>query len=1194
VKRFVVLCLLCAGLAPGGFAEGIPWHHPLYLGNGEFWRQRIPLVISNDLPRAAVGEPVTLRVGEELNLVGARAEAVRVCDAGGTEMLFALTTAEGKAITRGPIPPGATLTIPVECPANGKTTYYVYFDNPAAWAVPDFLEGTGELRNGGMEEGEGDTPAGWRHDQNDAEHRTFWTSENPHSGARCLKTVVSEGAQPTWIATRQHGLHIIGGARYVMTAWVKAQNVKGNAGWYIHVGNQTNPMIINTVLNGGGGTYDWKQVRTEFVATPDANVADLGTVLWGTGIAWFDDVELQCSEQFRVKVIAGQPERLRVREVGSGAPWRKGGDSDDCRVPVRVVNFSDTTPLIGLISVDLTNAFARLRGRVDRGSLLVESNGRAVRSYQFQDIMLFEGNVSPLTAQTYYVYCRAGDRPLAVEKPSTFAPNPALPGAGTTTRLEPKLIANYEALLNSPFNLVKNASFEQGDDLPTGWPGGAEGERPAGAVMSLDEPGLFGRRCVKTYVPATSRKAWTGWRQRVPVKPNKTYLFAAWLKTNEVTPSVQLHAHFLDEQGKWCKPPTGAGPALSGTKDWTLISGLFKMPKEIATFELHLTMLASGTVWHDGVVLIEVTTEGEPLPLESRRAETITGLTAWPVNAIMKVFREDVPPQNIPPARITCARNEKEPLQLAFRSPQGLTGVRVVADGPQGPGGRRLPPPEIAVVGYVPIDHKSNYYSSDSPAWHRKFPTAPGSSDGWAGWWPDPLLPKDTFDLAANSTQPVWFTFSIPEDAPAGDYSGKVQLKVGGRVVKEVPFTIHVWDFTLPRETHLKAIYDCRQGNEWQLPGMTREESTRQMWRFMAEHRLCPDTIRFGPDLQFKDGQVIADFTEFDKAASYYFDELKLPHAYTPWHFFCFGWGHPPGNKFGEKPYEGEYPFKGVDHSQLRPAFKQAYQACLRTFWEHIKEKGWVDRFTLYISDEPFDSDADIRAQMKALCKMIHEVDPKIPIYCSTWHHQPEWDGYLNVWGIGHYGIVPEEKIRELQRSGATIWWTTDGQMCIDTPYCAIERLLPHYCFKYGAEAYEFWGIDWLTYDPYEFGWHRFIHQSDQPGRSYYVRYPNGDGYLAYPGKPIGHHGPVSSVRLEQAREGVEDYEYFYLLRQRISSARAAGRNVAEAEKALQRASQLVYMPCASGRFSTQILPDPDAVLRVKEEIARAVELLGK
>ena len=109
--------------------------------------------------------------------------------------------------------------------------------------------------------------------------------------------------------------------------------------------------------------------------------------------------------------------------------------------------------------------------------------------------------------------------------------------------------------------------------------------------------------------------------------------------------------------------------------------------------------------------------------------------------------------------------------------------------------------------------------------------------------------------------------------------------------------------------------------------------------------------------------------------------------------------------------------------------------------------------------------------------------------------------------------------------------------------------------FQVRRQAYEFWGIDWLTYDPYERGWHRYIHQSDQPGNSYDVRYPNGDGYLAYPGSPIGHAGPVTSVRLEQAREGCEDYEYLYLLREAIARAKKAGRDVAAAQRVLAQRS---------------------------------------
>jgi hypothetical protein len=108
------------------------------------------------------------------------------------------------------------------------------------------------------------------------------------------------------------------------------------------------------------------------------------------------------------------------------------------------------------------------------------------------------------------------------------------------------------------------------------------------------------------------------------------------------------------------------------------------------------------------------------------------------------------------------------------------------------------------------------------------------------------------------------------------------------------------------------------------------------------------------------------------------------------------------------------------------------------------------------------------------------------------------------------------------------------------------------------------------------------------------VRYPNGDGYLAYPGGLIGVEGPVTSVRLEQAREGVEDYEYLYLLRELVGKADPAAKGVSAAKKALAEARSLVTIPNAGGRYSTKILPDPDALLAVREAVARAIEGLAR
>lgn len=1148
------------------------WHQNLSLGGDDYWRQRIKIVVRNDGEAVQTGTPLEIKIGKgegEADLVGTEASTVRVCNEFGVEMLYNILSPSGKELTSGPISPGSALVIPIECPPYATTSYYIYFDNPSAWRVPDYLSASVGVRNGSLEEGEGHEPAGWRHDPQDDKHRLFWVAENPRSGKKCLKTVVTEGAEPTWIATRQTNIHIFGGARYVLRAWVKAEDVKGYAGWYIHCGNQENPMILNQVIDAGGGTYDWKEISFEFTAPKEANIADLGTVLWGTGTAWFDDVSLDCLDKPQLQVLSvSKPEKLGLREIVPKGKWFDENPKDDMvweyRVPLRVFNLGDNDKS-ALVFVDTSPLASRLRGKLNPLSFRLSEGEKLIPFYRFKEAILFQTNIPARSLRVFHLYF------------------------STDERIKKGKELRYEELLESKFNLVRNPSFETGKTLPQDWEGGAEGIQPGGTIMALDSPGLFGKRCVKMFIPHGVQKAWTGWRQSVPVKPGKSYLYSAWLKCEDIREgNVLIHAHYRNSEGELCRSIqfASAGEPLEGTKSWTQMFGVFRMPPDIAFFQLHLTMLATGTVWHDGVLLAEVE-EGKFGGFEA--SGEVKELTVWQVPAIVKVFKEDMPPRKAAPVRIAMAKNEREPLQIAIRSPKGMKEVKVEVLPPTNRRGEKLDNFEVRVVGYVPIDYPSGYYSSTSPPWHRKYPTAKPGSDGWAGLWPDPLLPYQSFEIKANETQPIWIIFNSPERISAGDYSGKIRLLSGSKTLKEITFTVHIWDFTLPKEIRTGAIYTCGIGPMWILPGKTQEETRKLFWQFMAERRLCPGNIYPEPILKYENGKVIADFSEFDKSCELYFNELKMPYAFTPWQFYLFGWGFPPSERWGEKPYPGDYPYQGLDRSKLREQYKRAFQACLQAFWNHLREKGWEKKFVLYISDEPFDYLPEIREQMKALCAMIHEVDPSIPIYASTWHHQPEWDGYINVWGIGPSGDVAPEKMKELQRRRARLWFTTDGHMCIDTPYCAIERLLPHLCFNYGVEAYEFWGIDWLTYNPYEFGWHAYIPQSESPTRFYYIRYPNGDGYLAYPGKPIGYNGFVSSVRMEQAGEGVEDYEYFYMLRELVEKG---GSDVKDGEKALEMVRRLATIPNAGGRLSTMLLPKPEEIYKVREAVAQAIEKL--
>ena len=408
-------------------------------------------------------------------------------------------------------------------------------------------------------------------------------------------------------------------------------------------------------------------------------------------------------------------------------------------------------------------------------------------------------------------------------------------------------------------------------------------------------------------------------------------------------------------------------------------------------------------------------------------------------------------------------------------------------------------------------------------------------------------------------------------------------------MIETLPFIVTVWDFALPPAPTCAAIFDLRLNGHWLEDGTPADVQRDRLMRLMASKKVCPDGIDMDPPfVRDAQGKVTCDFTAYDKAAQRYFGELKFPTSYMPNFFYLFGWEHPPKNILGEKPFEGEYPFKDADRTKLRQAYKEIYQACLRLYWEHMKAKGWSDKLVLYISDEPFLTKKHIIDQMKALCAMIHEVDPKIRIYSSTWRHCPDWNGSLDIWGVGHYGCFPVSEMQARKAAGEHIWYTTDGQMCTDTPFCAVERLLPHYCFKYGVDAYEFWGISWFTYDPWQFGWHSYIHQSSTPGESYYVRYPNGDGYLLYPGAPAGVEGAVTTVRLEAARDGVEDYDYLKLLK-----ALADKTGDKEALSILAGFSALIDIPNAGGRYSSKILPDPSKLAALRLRAGAALERLS-
>ncbi len=1129
-------------------AEAVAWHLRLAGDGGGFWQTRAVIVVTNQSAQPLRGAPVVLPIGSKLPslpFAGKEAKAIRICDERGRELKFDLRTPDGLPRREGLLQAGDHLSFLAEVPAKSQARFFAYADNPHAWRLPDFLR-TG-LINGSFESGEKD-PTDWERLEEDDAHQLAWVEGVARTGKRSVQTRVTENAPPTWVKFAQHHIPVTPNTTYRLLGWVKAEKVKGTAGWFIHVFGERGEWLINQVLNAGDGTYDWRPIEWTFTVPENGRWATVGTVLYGTGTAWFDDVSLEPLTKGEpiLKTTVANVETISLTPLLKPSVWADAKIWRE-RVPIVVRHLGDTATE-ALVYADLRKVLWRYSSlQRPVGIRIVDPTMPAAKRVcshlRWDNGVLFLAHLPPKSVKRFDLYL------------STTAPNDGE--------------MHYETLLHSKANLIPNPSFEQGNELPIEW----RGDRGEGIVTERTREARWGQWAAKLFVAPERHGQWLGWRLKVSVKPLQTYFYCGFIKAEGERARFRLHGHWHNAQHQLVAeaPFFSTNPEAAGGQGWVQTSALVESPADAAFAELHLTTNTEGHFWHDGIFFGEV-----HLAVVGDREQPAVapekGFRVWFVNPLVRVFPNTLP-EGLPSSlEVLMARNEWEPIQLALRSDRPIARVSVAVTPLRHATGQTLPPPEIWRVGYVPVDHPSGYYSSTLPIWYRHRPSGQGSSDGWAGEWADPLIPFAPFPLSPNRTEAVWLILFVPPEAATGRYEGELVITADQQTVK-VPLSVEVVPLTLPQETELTVILDLRGDGRIQ-------RGLRKWYRFLARYRVSPGLVYPDPTFRYEDGKVQMEASGFDETVQLLVDELKVNTLYTPWFLYSFGWNYPPRRFFNLEPFTPEY--------------TQAYQQLLRTFFDHVRQRGWTDRFVYYLSDEPHFWHEPIRQQLRRLCELAHQAVPDIRIYASVWSFVPDWVGALDIWGIGPHGSCSVEDMGRLKQSGATLWFTTDGHMCIDTPYLAIERLLPYLCFRYGVAGYEFWGVSWWTYDPWDYGWHAYISQSEEGERFYWIRYPNGDGYLAYPGERWGHDGPLPSIRLVQVREGIEDYLVLRTVERMLREGQWTGQLVERAKQVLEQAKALVTIPNQGGLRSTSLMPNPEAVPQLRRAALELWRMVGQ
>ncbi|MBB6729368.1 DUF4091 domain-containing protein [Cohnella zeiphila] len=513
-------------------------------------------------------------------------------------------------------------------------------------------------------------------------------------------------------------------------------------------------------------------------------------------------------------------------------------------------------------------------------------------------------------------------------------------------------------------------------------------------------------------------------------------------------------------------------------------------------------------------------------------AETDPSFRTYVPTNMDKILRDQLlPEQTSPELRMAAARNEYEGAQVIVRSgDEGLSKLQVqVSDLKQEGGSAKIDASDIGLFGerYIQV-------------------TQPTSGNYPTGWYPDALVPLDggMLQVEPNRNQGIYIKVYVPKGLPAGVYSGELTLHETGNPVR-IPIEFTVWDFELTDESHTQTAFTL-----WgdQIAFAHGNVQGDDFWKLLdkyywasVDHRLTPSYLPIPAD----------DPDTYVEKAIPYITNPKVSAYRLPFY----------------RNADGTY-----DWDKMKRVV------------DLLREKGLLSKAFYYITelDEPGPAKYP---RVREMSEELAKIAPEVRHFVTT---QPvdELTGSVHSW-VALVNKYDEDFAHDLQARGHHVWWYTS--VVPKDPFPAYHtdddllgsRLLSWEQKDYGVEGTLYWSTTifekWngsqyvprdVWNDPMAF-----------PGA-------NGDGYLFYPGTDLGIDGPVASLRMENLREGAEDYEYLWQLEQRLQDA--AQRLGVAGEANVQDAIQPYY-----DRLFTNMRDypdDPNNLMQVRREIAGLIE----
>lgn len=489
---------------------------------------------------------------------------------------------------------------------------------------------------------------------------------------------------------------------------------------------------------------------------------------------------------------------------------------------------------------------------------------------------------------------------------------------------------------------------------------------------------------------------------------------------------------------------------------------------------------------------------------------------------------------------LSLARHEWESCQLVVTPVPGtdLEEVEVTLETPVNERGERLAGAEADTVGYVRTEKRPPYKVSH------------------VGWWPDPILRGvRRMTIRRGDLQSFWLRFHAAADQRPGVYRGKVTVTAAGAAPVTLGLHVRVRSFRVPDHTALPTAIACG------LPErqMTQTEPFDKM-KFVYADFLADYQIDF--DHLYRQGAPDWDI---------------ITRLHRQGRLVAFNLGNVFNGGVEEEGFEQKMQ-QTID--RLRPAYLKA------------KELGLLDYAYIYGFDERGKDQFPI---LERCAQALRQAFPEVLLMTTSYDDSFGADSVvktIDAW----CPLTPKfdvAKAEHARQSGKYVWWyiccgphNPHANWFIE--YDAIEsRLLM------GAQTAKFQPDGFLYYATTIWNKNMGIDPDKGPFTDWnpvsWTVY-HGDGSLYYCDSK-GY--PMPSIRLENYRDGQEDYAYACILKEAIRQIRAKAQRTAQDEAWLARAEKALAVPDTLVRDMADYSHDPKLLRAWRDGMADAIETSG-